>query len=159
MRKVLIAVDGSRCALKAVDYAGRQFSGLNDLQITLLYVLPYLSTSLWDDGHILTREEREARKRVVDTWVKNQKTKAEPIFSAAIETLTKKGIAPEQIETKTISDSTDVAESILEEARDGNYQTLVVGRCGMTATKRFLMGSVATKIINRGAGTAVCVVE
>ena len=159
MGKVLIAVDGSKCALKAVDYAAGQFSGPENLQITLLHVMPYLSTSLWDDGHILTTDEREARKHVIDTWMKNQRIKVDPIFKAATEILTTRGIKPEQIETKTISDSNDVAESILEETREGGYQTLIVGRCGLSPAKRFLMGGVTNKIINQGAGKAICVVE
>jgi len=159
MRKILIAIDGSQCAAKAVDYAARQFSGMSDLRITLLHVLPYLTTSLWDDGHILTKQEREERKKVVEKWMENQRRKAEPILNAAAETLTKQGISAAQVETRTISDSTDVAESILEETRNGKFQMLVVGRCGLTAAKRFLMGSVTSKIITRGAGTAICVVE
>jgi nucleotide-binding universal stress UspA family protein len=159
MRKIAVAIDGSKCAAKAVDYTGRMFSGMDDLRITLLHVLPYLATSLWDDGHILTKQEREARKEVVGVWAKNQEARAEPIFAAARDILTKRGIRPEQIETKTISDSTDIADSILEETRDGGYQTLVVGRSGLTAAKRVLMGSVTNKIISRGAGTAICVVE
>lgn len=160
MRKILIAIDGSKCAAKAVDYAGRMFSGMEDhVRITLLHVLPYLATSLWDDGHILTKQEREARKKVVDLWTKNQQAKVEPIFAAAMGMLVKRGIQPEQIETKTISDSADIADSILEETRDGGYQTLVVGRCGLTAAKRVIMGSVTNKIINHGAGAAICVVE
>lgn len=159
MKKIVIAIDGSKCAAKAVDYAGRMFSGIDDLKITLLHVLPYLATSLWDDGHILTEEERQARQEVVNVWIKNQQAKTDPIFRAAVEGLTSSGIKPGQIETKTISDSADVAESILEEARDGGYDALVVGRCGLTAAKRVLMGSVTTEIINRGAGTTICVVE
>jgi nucleotide-binding universal stress UspA family protein len=76
-----------------------------------------------------------------------------------VDLLIAKGIGPEQIEKKSISDSTDVAESILEEVRDGNYQTLVLGRCGLSASKRFLMGSVTTKVVNNGSGIAICVVE
>jgi nucleotide-binding universal stress UspA family protein len=159
MRKILVAVDGSECALKAVDFVGRQFSAIGDVRITLLHVLPYLATSLWDDGHILTKQEIEERKKVADKWMENQQQKAESIFSSAIEALTKRGINPARIETKTISDSTDTAESVLEETRNGGYDMLMVGRCGLTAAKRFLMGSVTTKIINHGAGTAICVVE
>ncbi len=159
MRKIAIAIDGSKCAAKAVDYAGRMFSGMDDLRITLLHVLPYLATSLWDDGHILTRQERDARRKVVEVWAKNQEARSEPLFKAALEILAKRGIPPEQIGTKTISDSTDIAGSILEEVRDGGYQTLIVGRCGLTAAKRVLMGSVTSRIIAHGAGTAICVVE
>jgi len=159
MRKILIAVDGSQCAAKAVEYAGLQFSELSNLRITLLHVLPYLATSLWDDGHILSRKERDERKKIADEWMDAQRKKAEPILRNAIELLVKKGIVDSQIETKTISDSSDTADSILEETRLGGYQMLLLGRCGHSAGKHFLAGSVTNKIIARGAGTAVCVVE
>ena len=159
MNKLLVAIDGSQCAMRAVDYAGRQFSGNRELRITLLHVLPYPPAPFWDDGHILSEEEKTARNQVIEKWLANQRAKLEPLFKEAAELLIGKGIGPEQIEKKSISDSTDVAESILEEARDGGYQTLVLGRCGLSASKRFLMGSVTTKIVNNGSGIAICIVE
>lgn len=156
---MLVAIDGSDCSLKAVDYVGRLFSGMDDIRITLLHVLPYVPTSFWDDGHILSRDEKELRKKVLDTWVRNQQLKVEPIFGSAVGLLTGRGIRPEQIETKAISDSTDVAETILEEARDGAYESLVMGRRGFSPPKRFLMGSVTAKVINHGVGVAICIVE
>ena len=159
MKRILLAIDGSECAKKAVTYVAEQFSDMKNLKITLLNVLPYLATSLWDDGHILTEEERNERKKVVDRWMKNQQLKLEPIFTDALGILTRAGIKPEQIETKAITDSMDVADSILEETRNGGYQTLVMGRRGLSPAKRLLIGSVTSKIINHGAGSALCIVE
>ncbi|MGD0885116.1 MAG: universal stress protein [Thermodesulfovibrionales bacterium] len=159
MKKILVAIDGTPCSLKAVDYVGQQFSGVNDLEITLFYVLPYVPAAFWDDGHILTEEEKEARKKVVDKWLLNQRMRLEPIFREASEALAARGIRPEQVTIRSVSDSTDVAGSILEEVRSRDYQTLVMGRCGRLQGERFLMGSVTTKIINQGAGIAICVVE
>ena len=159
MNKMLVAIDGSQCAMRAVDYAGRQFSGNRDLRITLLHVLPYPPAPFWDDGHVLSEQEKVARNSVIEKWLVNQRAKLEPLFKEAVELLIGQGIGPEQIEKKSISDSTDVAESILEEARDGGYQTLILGRCGLSASKRFLMGSVTTKIVNNGSGIAICIVE
>lgn len=159
MNKMLVAIDGSQCAMRAVDYTGRQFSGNRDLRITLLHVLPYPPAPFWDDGHVLSEDEKAARNGVIEKWLANQRAKLEPLFKEAVEMLIGKGIGPEQIEKKSISDSTDVAKSILEEARDGGYQTLVLGRRGLSASKRFLMGSVSTKIVNNGSGLAICIVE
>jgi nucleotide-binding universal stress UspA family protein len=158
VKKILLAIDGSACSLKAVDYIGQQFSGVQDLEITLFHVLPYVPAAFWDDGHILTEEEREARKKVVDRWLSNQKMRLEPIFHGAIERLAKRGINPEQITMRSVSDSTDVAGSILEEAKSGDYQTLVMGRSGHSQGERLFMGSVTTKIITQGAEIAICIV-
>ncbi|HSB31586.1 MAG TPA: universal stress protein [Candidatus Sulfobium mesophilum] len=159
MNKILIAIDESQCSRSAVEYIGRQFSGNREIMITLLHVLPYPPAPFWDDGHILSDEEKSARNRVLEKWLINRRAQLEPLFRKAAEVLIEKGIGPEQIEKKSISDSSDVAESILEEVRDGGYQTLVLGRCGLSASKRFLMGSVTTKIVNHGSGIAICIVE
>lgn len=159
MKKILIAVDDSEGSLKAVDFIGRQFAGVGDLKITLLHVIPNLPAPLWDDGHILTEEEREQRKQVIDKWLDNQKLKLKSMFERANETLTKKGISQNQIETKTVADTLDVAGSILNEVKEGVYQMLAIGRHGYSKAKRFVMGSVTTAVINRGEGMAICVVE
>jgi nucleotide-binding universal stress UspA family protein len=159
MRKILIAIDGSEGAQKAVDYAGRQFTGISDLQITLYHVSPGVPPELWDDGHILTEEEKTARKKVLDKWLMNQQAKLESIFQPAIESLTQKGIKPKQIETKSVSESVkNTAECILAEAKTGGYQTLIMGRCGASSAAHALVGSIANKIFHRAAGIAICLV-
>lgn len=72
-RNVLIAFDGSESAFKAVEYVGGQFAGLTDMTITLFYVVPSVPPQFWDDGHILTPEEKRDRQGVIDKWVENQK--------------------------------------------------------------------------------------
>ena len=159
MRKILIPIDGSEGASKAVDYAGKQFTGIGDLRITLYHVSLGVPPELWDDGHILNEEEKTARRKVLDKWLTNQQAKIESVFQPAIESLTQNGIKPKQIETKSVSESVrNTAECILAEAKAGGYQTLIMGRCGASTTAHALMGSIANKIISRAAGIAVCLV-
>jgi nucleotide-binding universal stress UspA family protein len=160
MKKILVAIDGSEGSLRAVDYVGKQFTGLSDLQITLFHVSPGVPPELWDDGHILNEEEKVARKKVLDKWLSNQKFKLESIFQPAVQKLTKGGIEPQQIETKLVSESVkNTAECILAEAKSGGYQTLIMGRCDASPTTHTLLGSTVNKIIHRGAGVAICLVE
>jgi hypothetical protein len=157
MKKMLIALDDSSSALRAVEYAGVQFAGGNDLRIGLVHVLPNLPAIFWDEGHILSEEEKRERKKVVDKWISDRKAKMDPVFRKAAEVLTKNGIPAGQIATKSISDSTDVAQSILEEAKDGGYQTVIVGRCDRSA--KHMLGSVSGRIVQLGSGVAVTIVE
>ena len=159
MKKILIAIDDSKNALKAAGYAGEHFAGSNDLKLTLVHVLPNLPAIFWDEGHILSEDEKKDRKKVVDKWLADRKAKMEPVFQKAIEALTGKGIKPQQIQTKSISDSTDVAESIIEEAKDGGYQTIIVGRRGRPEGRQSNIGDVTSKIVNQGSGMAITVVE
>jgi nucleotide-binding universal stress UspA family protein len=159
MKKMLIAIDNSPNASRAVDYVAQQFAGAADLEIELVHVLPNLPAIFWDEGHILSEEEKQDRKKVVDKWIAGRKSKMEPVFKKAIDTLTNTGINPRQIATKSLSDSTDVAESILEEAKDGGYQTIVLARRGIVTGNHLLMGSVTSKIIARGSGVAITIIE
>ncbi len=145
MKKILIALDDTASAMRAVDYAGRQFAGIGDIEIALVHVLPNLPALFWDEGHILNDEEKKERKKVVEKWIAGHKAKMEPVFRKASETLSRAGVKAQQI-----------IMSILEEAKDGAYQTVVVGRCNHSA--RHLLGSVSGKIVNHGTGLTVAVV-
>ena len=159
MKKMLIAVDDSEGSLKAVEYVGRQFAGMSDLQITLFHVLLGEPPQFWDDGHLLTEDEKKARKMVIEKWVANQKTRLEPIFQKATEALTREGISRDLVSTKFTSESIDVIpQCILAEAKAGGYQTLVIGRCGRSRAMHFLLGSIANHVVNAAEGLAVCVV-
>jgi hypothetical protein len=155
-RDVLIAFDGSESAFKAVDYVGAQFSGLKDVKVTLLYVIPNVPPQFWDDGHILTPAERQERQAVIDRWFANQKMVLEPHFEKARRVLVEKGMDAGQVETVVAGDTVTVAEAILEEAKTGRYRTLVLGRHGAVP---ILAGGLAATILHRGAGLAVCIVE
>ena len=159
MNKILIAIDDSEGAMKAVDFVGRLFAGMGDSKITVLHVISNLPAPLWDDGHILTEEERKAREEVIGKWLSNQELKLRPMFDKAVQILSQKGINSDRIETKTITDTLDVAEKILHEGKEGGYEMLAVGRYGYSKAKRLIMGSVATAVINRGSGLAICIVE
>ncbi len=156
MIKLLIAIDDSSSAMKAVDYVAQQFVGCG-AQISLVHVLPNLPAIFWDEGHILSEEEKGDRQKVVSKWLDDQKARMEPLFKKSVETLAAKGVPSDWVQTRFLSDSTDIADSILEEARNGGYKTIVVGRCEHPA-KHFL-GSVSGKIVNQGSGMTVVIVE
>ena len=65
---MLIALNDSTAAMRAVEYAARQFSGNGDIEIGLVYVLPNLPAIFWDEGHILSRRREkgttEGRRQV-----------------------------------------------------------------------------------------------
>lgn len=145
--------------MRGVTYVARQFAGLTDLAVTLLHVLPGLPPRYWDIGHILSTEELKAQRVLIDRWLENQGRQVEPFFDRAREALAETGIVGGSVQTKVITDSADVPTSILEEAKNGGYLTLVLGRCGSSGLGKFLMGSTTSKIMNNGAGVAVCVVE
>lgn len=153
--KLLIALDDSPCSLGVVGYATR-FAAVPGLEVGLVHVLPNLPAMFWDEGHILSDEEKKERQKVVDKWIADRKDKMAPAFKEALGILAKAGIKAEQVTSKSISDSTDIADSILEEAKDNGYDTVLVGRCSRPSA--LLPGLVADRIVNHAKGVAVIVI-
>jgi nucleotide-binding universal stress UspA family protein len=153
--KILIAVDDSASSKRAVAYATGLFGKADNVSFGLVHVLPNLPAIFWDEGHILSDVEKQDRKKVVDKWLDAQKAKIEPLFKSAKDQLTAQGA--KAIETKFVSDSTDVADSLLEEARDGKYGTVVVGRSHHSP--KHVLGTVAGKLAAQGSGLVVTIVE
>jgi len=157
MKKMLIALDSSPSSFKAVEYVAQQFGEARDLHVGLVHILPNLPAIFWDEGHILSGDEKLERQKVVDKWIAERKATMEPVFKRAREILTASGVKAQSIDTKSVSDSTDIADSIIEEARDGGYQTIVAGRCERSS--KHILGGVASKIVSQGRGMVVTIVE
>jgi|MudIll2142460700_1097286.scaffolds.fasta_scaffold69430_3 nucleotide-binding universal stress UspA family protein len=159
MRKILIGVHDKYCSMRAVEYMGKQFSLSDGPEVLLVHVLPNLPAIFWDEGHILTEAEKQDRQKVVDTWVAKQRDMIEPILQSMVRHLVQSGLRQEQVKMKFISGSTDVADSLLDEAKAGGYQTILLGRCGIQEGKHLLVGSIPSKLIQNSAGLAVCIVQ
>ena len=73
--KVLIALDSSAGAWRAVEYVAEAFGHAPGVQVMLLHVLSGLPPAFWDDGHILEEKEKESRQRLVAGWQNEQEKK------------------------------------------------------------------------------------
>jgi hypothetical protein len=71
----------------------------------------------------------------------------EDVFDQVKKRLKKSGFQSNQIKTKIITGVHSRAGAIVEEARLGNYGTIVVGRRGLSNVQEFSMGRVSNKII------------
>jgi nucleotide-binding universal stress UspA family protein len=73
--------------------------------------------------------------------------------------LIKSGLESKNIQIKIQQWKKGVARDILSELRAGKYDTVVMGRRGLSGTKAFFAGSVSNKIIQHAKNCGVWVVE
>jgi nucleotide-binding universal stress UspA family protein len=158
MAKLLIALDSSEGAWRAVEYVGKTFGKTTGVQVTLLHILSGLPPAFWDDGHVLQDKEREARKRMVASWQQEQEKNWQDLVNKAHQLLAKAGLAKEAVANKFKPKHFDVADDIVDEARDGAYDTIVMGRRGMGMAKALLLGSVTRKVVDGAKGCTVAIV-
>ncbi len=157
-QKILIALDSSEGAWRAVEYVAKAFEDTRAVQVTLLHVLSGLPPAFWDDGHILEEKERESRQRLKANWQKEQEKKWLNLVKKAHACLTAAGIPEDAVVNKFKPKYFDVAEDILREAETGSFDTIVMGRRGLGTAKSLLLGSVTHKVVQNAKGRAVTIV-
>lgn len=157
--KVLIALDSSEGAWRAVEYVAESFGQTPGVQVTLLHVLSGLPPAFWDDGHILGDKEREARNRMVAGWQKEQEKQWQGLVKKAHAKLQAGGLPKEAVTNKFKPKYYDVAEDIVTESETGGFDTIVMGRRGMGMAKALLLGSVTHKVVQTAKKCAVTIVE
>ncbi len=127
-KKILVAIDGSQSALKAVVYAA-QLAKLADSKLVILNVilLPAFAST-----------------ETVDKVRKDLSTKANEILGHA-----KAGasVANVDLKTKTIETDHSVVETIVEQSEIERADLIVVGSRGVTMGK-LMLGSIAAGTVN-----------
>jgi nucleotide-binding universal stress UspA family protein len=149
--KILLALDGSKGAMKAVDYVAATLNAKNT-EIILLHVI--IDFNIYDEGYIKYFSPEDQKD-----WVERAEIDMEGVFQEAVNRLLQSGFDEDQLTTKIVSYADSRAGAIVDEARNGGYGTIVMGRRGLTNVKDFFMGRVSNKVIHLAKGLAVWVVS
>jgi nucleotide-binding universal stress UspA family protein len=157
--KLLVALDASEGAWRAVEYVADTFGQVPGAQVTLMHILTGLPPAFWDDGHILDPEERKRRQKLVTAWQEEQEKAWRALVRKAGERLAKGGFSGKAVASKFKPRYYDVAEDLISEAETGGFGTIVMGRRGLGKAKSLLLGSVATKVVQSARACAVTVVQ
>ncbi|MFH1480427.1 MAG: universal stress protein, partial [Pseudomonadota bacterium] len=80
------------------------------------------------------------------------------VFVKAEGRLLRSGFESRQVTNKIIQGVESRAAAIVQEAREGGYGTIVVGRRGVSMVKDFFIGRVSNKVIQLARDQAVWVV-
>ncbi|MDA8139183.1 MAG: universal stress protein [Desulfobacteraceae bacterium] len=154
-QKILIAVDDSENAQRAVAFVAKRFS--KDTQVTLLSVILDTATLCKMDSPELTPlfKAQQASFCVLEDkkreLINSSMQKAKEILQAA-------GFAPQNIEIKIEVKKHGVARDILAEAEKG-YSLIVMGRRGLSGIKEFFMGSTSNKVLHGAKEASVLIVN
>lgn len=150
MGSILIAMDTSDSALRAVEHVGRMINTANQA-IALVHVVRGIAVSSAGKEKIFPEEYRQRLIEEAESQIK-------PAFDKAIMSLTSAGIKPERITTKVISGATSRAGRIFDEAIRHGYGTVVVGRKGLSNIEEFDMGRVSSKLIQLAGNVALWII-
>ncbi|MDI6728281.1 MAG: universal stress protein [Thermodesulfovibrionales bacterium] len=129
MQKILVAHDGSKSSDKALKKAVELAINFN-ASLTVLAVIPEL---------YLTELSDVDRNRIFEALSRETAEAMEKI---------RKSLSGKSMEVKTLIRQGDPAEKILETAQKMKVDMIVTGSHGRHGTKKFLLGSVSSKIVD-----------
>ena len=147
-KNILIAVDESENARRAVSYVAEILGGVEGFEVTILHVIP-----LPEEDFFLTTSEKQK-------WLSQYRVKTDAMLEVYRQILIGAGFRPNDVSVHSPTRyCPSMAECILAERDAREYGTIVVGRQGLSRTEEFLFGSISSKIVTHARNCTVWVVE
>jgi len=156
--KILLALDGSESSVNAARYVAGLLGSNQNVSVTLFHVLKSIPPGLLEVGSLQEENELHRKKK---EWEESEFKTEGKFIEPIIKMLKQAGFSEEQLDVKYTAPMPgfDVASAILEECENGNYDTLAMGKRGLSRIGYFLIRSVAEKVVRHAKGKAVWVVE
>ena len=143
-KKIILPVDGSDRALNTVKYVAR-FEAFHEMNIVLFHVFNSVPEAYWDlrnnpNGVLSTSQVR--------AWESQQKKNIHAYMQRANKILLNAGFPSKSVKIKIQNRKKGIARDIIREA-DNGYDAVIARRRGMTGMRGIILGSVATKLIEK----------
>lgn len=146
VKKILVPVDGSEHAQKAVEF-GANMAVQNDAAVHLLHVV---SPTKIPEGFIELARSEHIEGPPINAYLQ---TVGSQIIEQA-ETLAR-GKGVKEIQKDVVEG--DPAETILNYAQQGGFDMIVIGSRGLGGVKSLMLGSVSSKVCHAAEQTCVTV--
>ncbi len=147
-KNILIAVDESENARRAVYYVAQLLGGIKGFKANILHVIPEP-----EEDFFPTPEDK-------DRWIEQYKQKVDSMLADYRQILVRGGFASEDVTVRsTFRYCPSISGCILAEHDETQYSTIVVGRHGLSRSEEFLFGSISSKIVTHAKNCTIWVVE
>jgi nucleotide-binding universal stress UspA family protein len=152
-QKILLAMDDSENAFRAVSFAARTFSP--DNKITLFNVMLDTAALCDMDSPELTPLFKSQQTNFCALEDKKRELVNKAMHKAK-EALLAAGFKEENLAIKVENKKRGVARDIVAESKDG-YDLIVIGRHGISGVKDFFLGSITQKVFNAAKEISVLI--
>lgn len=142
--KLLVPVDGSDRSINTVKYISK-LEPFRQMRIVLFHVFSKVPEGFWD---MRTDPRSSSTVREVRAWEVQQKKNINQYMEIVRQFLIKAGFPSNSIEIKIQNRKKGFARDIIREAQNG-YYAVVTRRRGMTGMRGIVLGSVATKLVEK----------
>ncbi|MDR3567496.1 MAG: universal stress protein [Syntrophobacteraceae bacterium] len=156
--KVLACLDGSDEAMRSLSHLADVLDGSANMEIKLFHAVRTFHSFRNFVREVFSSEaDKDALERVHGE-LDRVASMMQPSFDKAREILTSRGLDPARIDQKIVRDVSNSAHAIMQEAEEGGYDTIVVGRRGLSRVEEFTMGRISRRVIHMAKNRTVWVV-
>lgn len=148
--KILVPVDGSESALRAIDHLAFIIGDVPSLKPTLFHVRPRLR------DYCEVNFDRKEHEVLETTLTESDQQCIEQFYALAYRKMAESGINDERIRIKTVRGLINPGAEIVKEINSESYDTVIMGRSGIN--RNFFTGSVTNYVINKASMTAIWIV-
>ena len=147
-RHIMVAVDSSDNARRAVLFVGDFFGCYSGFLITLLHVILEPEATFFANN--------DERKK----WLADQRQKAQKVMEEYRHILLDAGFPDDKVNVRIDTmRAPSVADCIIKEQEEMKCCTIVIGRRGISKKEEFIFGSTSNRIIHEAKKCAVLVIE
>jgi nucleotide-binding universal stress UspA family protein len=149
-KKVMTAVDGSESSLRAVDHLCFMLMENPEINITLFHVAAKIGDYCEID---FSETDADLEKLIIE----GDKQCVQSFFMHAVKKFKDAGINENRITIKEVKPRMNVGKAIINELKNGQYGTIVIGRRGIS--RSFFMGKVSEYVIEKIENSALWLVS
>ena len=153
-KKILMAVDDSIHSHQSLRYATRMLSGSKDVTYTLFHGQPMISQYILDEAGTDLKDNASLKK-----VIKKNTADAQRLLEKQKERMITIGVPNERIEMVAQQRMIGLSKDILEYARKGIYDAIVVGRRGLSRIQKTFMGSTSAELLGNAEMIPVWMVD
>lgn len=155
MHKFLIAVDESKNSLNAVQCVAT-VARPDRVSVTLLHILdtpPDLEKQ--PTIHPIFKSKLQELRGQIGARLMMM----EQVLAEYTRILVQEGVPPEHIQSRVQKAKYGAAWDIITEAKEGRYDTIVMGRRGISGMEKLLLGSISNKIVKTVKNCSVWIID
>ncbi len=140
-KNFLLFIDGTPACLYAANYFAQVFGKVQGIGVTLLWIFKGQDTDFFETLEELQKVDKEAY------------LKGEGILNQAKEIIVQGGVHEGDISIKkAIADKkTGLSDKLMEELKNGGYDTIVLAKRPKTKSQEFIFGSATVKMVRDAA--------
>jgi nucleotide-binding universal stress UspA family protein len=139
-KKILVALDGSTGSMQAVQFVSAAINP-DACELMLCHVVRLLDTQKSGTRELFALKHEK-------DWIASNQRQMVPTFIEAKKQLMHAGVSAEKLISEILTYEKSRAAAIVKAATDGGYDTIAMGRRGLTSVEEFKLGRVCRKILH-----------